>query len=163
MQSEKKPSRSLEANGFSVQPIPQKYSAENLAHSFYGQSITGRHFLFPKSNIACDVIPKELRSLGAIVDEIVIYKTVIPEPENLEHIHALLKDGKIDIVTFFSPSSIRNFTEMIEVETLQRILIAVIGPTTAAAAKEAGLEVDIIAEQQTAESLVHGIEDHFGT
>jgi uroporphyrinogen III methyltransferase/synthase len=151
----------LEANGFTVQPIPQKHSAENLAHSFYGQNISGRHFLFPKSNIACDVIPKELRSLGAIVDEIVTYKTVIPEPENLEHIRTFLTDGKIDIVTFFSPSSVRNFTEMIGVETLQHILIAVIGPTTAEAAKEIGLEVDIVAKQQTAKSLVQGIMEHF--
>jgi uroporphyrinogen III methyltransferase/synthase len=151
----------LEANGFTVQPIPQKHSAENLAHSFYGQNISGRHFLFPKSNIACDVIPKELRSLGAIVDEIVTYKTVIPEPENLEHIRTFLTDGKIDIVTFFSPSSVRNFTEMIGVETLQHILIAVIGPTTAEEAKEIGLEVDIVAKQQTAKSLVQGIMEHF--
>lgn len=152
----------LEANGFSVQPILRNYSAENLAHSFYGQNITGKHFLFPKSNIARDVIPKELRSLGAIVDEIVTYKTVVPEPENLEHIHTFLKNGTINVVTFFSPSSVRNFMEMIGVEALQRILVAVIGPTTAAAAKEAGLQVDILADQQTAESLVHGIEDHFG-
>jgi uroporphyrinogen-III synthase len=152
----------LEANGFTVQPIPQKHSAENLAHSFYGQNISGRHFLFPKSNIACDVIPKELRSLGAVVDEIVTYKTVIPEPENLEHIRTFLTDGKIDIVTFFSPSSVRNFAEMIGIETLQHILIAVIGPTTAEAAKEIGLEVDIVANQQTAKSLVQGIMEHFG-
>ena len=108
----------LEANGFSVQPIPQKHSAENLAQSFYGQNISEKHFLFPKSNIARDVLPKELRSLGAIVDEIATYKTVIPEPENLEHIRALLTNRKIDIVTFFSPSSVSNFVEMIGVDTM---------------------------------------------
>jgi uroporphyrinogen-III synthase len=153
----------LEATGFSVQPIPQKHSAENLAHSFYGQNISGKHFLFPKSNIACDVLPKELRSLGALVDEMVTYKTVIPEPENLEHIRALLIDGKIDIITFFSPSSVRNFLEMIGVETLQRVFIAVIGPTTAEAVKEAGLEVNIVSSQQTAGSLIQGIEEYLGS
>ena len=151
----------LETTGFSVQPIPQKHSAENLAQSFYGQNISGRRFLFPKSNIACDVIPKELRSLGAIVDEIVTYKTVIPGSENLEQIRAFLRDGKIDIITFFSPSSVRNFMEMIGVETTQRSLIAVIGSTTAEAAKEVGLEVTIVAKQQTAESLVQEIMEHF--
>jgi uroporphyrinogen III methyltransferase/synthase len=152
----------LETNGFSVQPIPQKHSAENLAHSFYGQSISGRHFLFPKSNIACDVLPKELRSLGAIVDEIVTYKTVIPETENLEQIRTFLIDGKIDIITFFSPSSVRNFVEMLGVEILQHVLVAVIGPTTSESAKEAGLEVNVVAKQQTAESLVQGIVEHYG-
>jgi uroporphyrinogen III methyltransferase/synthase len=152
----------LEAHGFSVQPIQQKHSAENLAQSFYGQNISGRHFLFPKSTIASDVIPKELLSLGALVDEVVAYKTVIPEPENLEHIRTILTDGKIDIITFFSPSSVRNFLEILGVETVQHALIAVIGPTTAEAVKEAGLEVNIVAKQQTAESLVHGIVEHFG-
>jgi uroporphyrinogen-III synthase len=52
---------------------------------------------------------------------------------------------------------------MIGVDALQRVVIAVIGPTTADAVKETGLEVDIVAEQQTVESLVHGIKDHFGT
>jgi uroporphyrinogen III methyltransferase/synthase len=152
----------LEANGFSVQPIPQKYSAENLAHSFYGQNLSGRHFLFPKSNIAHDGLPKELRSLGASVDEIVTYRTMIPEPENLEQVRILLKNGKIDILTFFSPSSICNFVEMFGVELLPSVLIAVIGPTTAASAKEVGLHVSIIAQQQTAESLVEAIVEYYG-
>ena len=152
----------LEANGFSVQPIPQKHSAENLAQSFYGQNISEKNFLFPKSNIARDVLPKELRSLGAVVDEIATYKTVIPEPENLEHIRALLTNKKIDIVTFFSPSSVSNFVEMIGVDTMAHVLIAAIGQTTAEAAIEVGLEVNIVAKQQTAESLVQGIVEHFG-
>ena len=37
----------LEANGFSVQPIPQKHSAENLAHSFYGREYFGETFSLP--------------------------------------------------------------------------------------------------------------------
>ena len=71
-------------------------------------------------------------------------------------------ENKIDIATFFSPSSVRNFLEILGVETVQHALIAVIGPTTAEAVKEAGLEVNIVAKQQTAESLVHGIVEHFG-
>ena len=152
----------LEANGFSVQPIPQKHSAENLAHSFYGQSISGRYFLFPKSNIAPDVLPKELRLLGANVDEIVAYKTVVPETENLEEVRTLLTDRKIDVITFFSPSSVRNFVEMLGVDILQQVLVVVIGPTTSESAKEAGLEVNIAAKLQTAESLVKGIIEHYG-
>ena len=158
----KKTKSIVEANGFSVQPIPQQYSAEHLASSFYGQNLSGRHFLFPKSNIAHDGLPKELRSLGASVDEIVTYSTRIPEPENLEQVRFLLTDGKIDIITFFSPSSICNFVEMFGVELLTGTFIAVIGPTTAASANDVGLHVGIIAQQQTAESLVEGIVAHFG-
>jgi uroporphyrinogen III methyltransferase/synthase len=153
----------VEANGYSVQPVPQQHSAEHLAHSFYGQNLSGRHFLFPKSNIAHDGLPKELRSLGASVDEIVTYSTRIPEPDNLEQVRVLLKNGTIDIITFFSPSSICNFVEMFDVEILTGTFIAVIGPTTAAAVNDVGLSVGIIAQQQTAESLVEGIVARFDT
>ena len=51
---------------------------------------------------------------------------------------------------------------MIGVDTLQHVLIAVIGATTAEAVKEVGVEVNIVAKQQTAESLVQGIVDYFG-
>jgi len=150
----------LETNGFSVQPLPQKHSAESLAHSFYGQDISGKHFLFPKGNLASDVLPKELRSLGACVEELVTYKTVIPELENLERVRALLTDKKIDVLTFFSPSSVRNFLELMGLELVQQCVIAVIGPTTAEAAREAGLEVPVVAKQQTTESLVQGIFEY---
>jgi uroporphyrinogen III methyltransferase / synthase len=151
----------LESNGFSVQPIPQKHSAENLAQSFYGHDITGRHFLFPKSNIARDVLPNELRSLGALVDEIVVYKTTLPETGNVESFRVSLAERKIDFITFFSPSSVRNFIELLGVELLRDVLVAVIGPTTAEAANDAGLEVQVVARQQTAESLVQGIAEHY--
>ncbi|RPI05803.1 MAG: uroporphyrinogen-III synthase [Ignavibacteriae bacterium] len=151
----------LEATGFSVQVIPQKHSAEHLAQSFYGQNIQGKHFLFPKSNIAREILPSELRSLGAVVDEIVTYKTVIPESENLECVRALLADGKIDILTFFSPSSVRNLVELIGVELLQGRLIAVIGPTTAEAVQEAGLDAAVVAKQQTAAGMVQGIMEYY--
>lgn len=153
----------LETSGFSVQTIPQKHSAKNLAQSFYGQNVSGRHFLFPKSNIARDVLPKELRLLGAVVDEVVAYKTVIPEPENLENIRTLFKNRIIDIVTFFSPSSVCNFVEMLGFEILQCVLVAVIGQTTAEAAKDIGIEVSIVAKQQTAEGLAQGIIEYFGS
>jgi uroporphyrinogen III methyltransferase/synthase len=85
---------------------------------------------------------------------------LIPEPENFEQVRILLKDGKIDIITFFSPSSICNFVEMFGVEILLSVFIAVIGPTTATSAKDVGLKVSIVAQQQTAESLVEGIVEY---
>ena len=151
----------LEASGFSVQPVPRKHSAEELAHSFYGVSISGRQFLFPKSNIARDVLPNELRALGATVDEVIVYKTVFPESENLEQIRTLLTKGEISVATFFSPSSVRNFVEMLGPEVLERVRIAVIGSTTAEAVKETGFDAAIIAHVSTSEGLVESIEKYF--
>jgi uroporphyrinogen III methyltransferase / synthase len=153
----------LEAAGFEVQPIPSSHSAEELAQSFYGQDIAEKHFLFPKSNIARDILPKELRSLGAVVEEIEAYKTIVPESGNLEHIRSLLNNGTIKVVTFFSPSSVRNFLEMIGCEALQQVLVAAIGPTTAEAVKEAGLIASIIPDRPTSDAMVESLEQYFNT
>jgi uroporphyrinogen-III synthase len=52
--------------------------------------------------------------------------------------------------------------ELFGVEILRGVLVAVIGPTTSESAKEAGLEIHVVAKQQTAESLVQGIVEHDG-
>ena len=151
----------LESFGFSVQPIPSKHTAKDLAQSFYGQNISGKHFLFPKSNIAGGVLSIELRSLGALVDEIVAYKTVLPETEHLEHLRSIFMQRKVGMIIFFSPSSVRNFVEMMGTEMVQNSAIAVIGPTTADAVHDAGLTAAIVAGQQTTESLVQEIVDYY--
>jgi uroporphyrinogen III methyltransferase/synthase len=153
----------LESAGLSVQALPSTSSAEELARTLHGQELTGRRFLFPKSNIAREILPQDLRAFGALVDEVVVYKTVAPEPHNLEVIRSFLADGKVDIVTLFSPSSARNFIEMLSAEMLKKTAVAVIGPTTAEAVKELGIEAAVIAKLATTESLIQGIEEYFQT
>lgn len=153
----------LESAGLSAQALPQQHSAEELTRSLRGQDLKGKHFLFPKSNIARDVLPHELRSRGAIVDEVIVYKTIVPETDNLERIRSFLGEGKINIVTFFSPSSVRNFVEMLGEEALAKSRIAVIGPTTAEAIGEFGINPAIVSKQPSTENLVQEIEDYFKT
>jgi len=153
--------RSLESSGFSVLATPKHASAEEMTKLLQMHQIKGAKILFPKSNIAREELPQQLRSLGAMVDEVIVYYTVIPEPENLERIRQLFLEKKIDVTTFFSPSSILNFTEMIGSEVLAHTIIAAIGPTTAETAQQLGLPTTILAQYATAESLVSSIENHF--
>jgi uroporphyrinogen III methyltransferase/synthase len=55
-----------------------------------------------------------------------------------------LRDGEIDIVTFASPSAVRNLVQMLggDVSALKKPLIACIGPVTARAARRLALQVD---------------------
>ena len=155
-----KTKRSLESCGFSVLATPKHASAEELTIMLQAHQTKGAKVLFPKSSIAREELPNQLRSMGAEVDEIVIYQTIIPEPDNLERIRQMFLDNKIDVATFFSPSSILNFTEMIGSEVLAHTAIAVIGPTTAETAEQLGLTVAILAQQATAEGLVEAIENY---
>jgi uroporphyrinogen-III synthase len=99
--------------------------------------------------------------MGALVDEIIVYQTIVPEPENLEHIRQLFLGKKIDVVAFFSPSSILNFAEMIGPDVFDHTSIAVIGSTTAETVQQMGLTAVICAQHATSESLVESIEKHF--
>jgi uroporphyrinogen III methyltransferase / synthase len=151
---------SLESCGFSVLAAPKHASAEELAAVIQEHQIKDVKILFPKSNIAREELPKHLRSMGAEVDEIIVYQTIIPEPDNLDIIRHMLLENKIDVATFFSPSSILNFTEMIGSEVLAHTAIAAIGPTTAETAKQLGLTVSILAQQATNEGLIEVIENY---
>jgi len=156
-----KTKRSLETIGFSVLAAPKHASAEELAALVQAHQIKDAKILFPKSNIARDALPQHLREMGAEVEEIVVYRTVIPDPDNLEKIRQMLLENKIDVAAFFSPSGILNFVEMIGTEILAHTAIAAIGPTTAETAQQLGLSVDILGQKATAEGLAEAIQEHF--
>lgn len=149
----------LEEAGIPVALTPEISSGQELAAMFSGGSAAGKKFLFPRSSIARDILPNALRSLDAVVDEVVVYQTISPSQQNLETIRRALMQGEVDIVTFFSPSAVRNYLQMMGSKSLERTLVAVIGPTTAAAAAELGLEVSVVAQHATAESLVKTLEE----
>ncbi len=151
----------LEEEEIPVAGTPEVYSAEALADSFEGEDLLGTYFLFPRSSIGSNILPDFLRELGAVVDEVVVYKNVPPRQLELDAIRHALLNGEIDVATFFSPSAVRNFHQMMGTKALERTLVAVIGNSTASAAASLGMQVDIIARHATAESLVETIDDYF--
>lgn len=108
-------------------------------------------YLFPCSNIRKDDIPKFLGDNGYDYSEAIIYETVASDLSDLD-------DVTYDIVAFYSPSGINslfvNFPEFKQNDTR----IAVFGPTTSKAAKEADLIVDIEAPMPNAPSMTGALE-----
>lgn len=108
-------------------------------------------YLFPCSNIRKDDIPAFMNDNGYHFTEAIIYETVAADLSDLD-------DVSYDIVAFFSPSGINslfvNFPEFKQNKTR----IAVFGPTTAQAAKEAGLILDIEAPLPNAPSMTGALE-----
>ena len=66
--------------------------------------------------------------------------------------------NKIHIITFTSPSTVRNFLALLDglnwKEILDSITIAAIGPVTAEAALKLGLKVDVIAKEYSIPGLI---------
>ncbi|MEA2063216.1 MAG: uroporphyrinogen-III synthase, partial [Gemmatimonadota bacterium] len=99
------------------------------------------------------------------VIEVPVYSTQMEAPENLGQVRADLEQGKIDVLTFTSSSTVDNFIKMVgepAVSNLSRdVLVASIGPVTAQSAKKHGLETRIMPEDYTVEALAAAIRDHF--
>ena len=76
-----------------------------------------------------------------------------------------LGEGRVDVVTFTSSSTVRHFAALFPGEDLPRLLrgvaVACIGPVTRATARELGLETRIVPREYTIPALARAIADHY--
>ena len=138
--------------------IPLRSSAQCLAREM--PDVAGARVLFPRGDIAPDVVQRTLRSRGAAVTDHVVYRTV-PAGADLA---GLVEAGHLDAIVFASPSSIRfalGFPPAVERAADRAPSIVCIGPTTARAARELGLPVAAEAATQTVGGVVEALERHF--
>ncbi len=129
--------------------------------------LTGKTFLLPRADTAREFLADELRKAGAVVTEVVAYRTVPIEFErdNEPDIYRMLLDRKVDVVTFTSASTVRHFVRLYGVDPvadlLQSVAIASIGPVTAEAAQQCGIRTTIMPSEYTIPGLVRAIVEHF--
>ena len=149
----------LDQIGILADYVPSQYRGVVLAAELEG--VAGQKILLPRASIAADDLPNGLRDRGAIVDTIPIYETVKAGAEGREALEADLHNGRIDMVTFTSSSTVTNFLEMFgsppSTALLDQVHIAVIGPSTEATVKAHGFTADIVAQQASVESLAEEI------
>jgi uroporphyrinogen III methyltransferase/synthase len=138
--------------------VPQQYLTEKIAAGL--GDLQGRRILLARADIASKRLPEILRERGASVDEVVVYRTMMASDLTREKLESILTKG-IDLITFTSPSTVRNLASLLPSEGLDGYLkgckVACIGPVTHAAAKELSIHVDIVAKNHTIESLVEAI------
>lgn len=123
--------------------------------------VRGRRILLPRSDLARPELPTILRDHGAIVDEVIAYRTVAAP--GAEAIVSALVLGDADAITFSSGSAVHavvaaggaRLPEVWRAPTRPRVVC--IGPVTAAAAVAADLPVDAVAEQHDSAGLVSAI------
>ncbi len=149
------------AEGFTPVIPSDVENAQQLADALAHTSISGKRFLFPRGNLAIEGLAETLRSHGAQVDEIVVYETVAPRDEDVRSIRQKFHEQSIDVITFFSPSSVKNILAIVPRELMASRTIAVIGTTTQTAAWESGLPVHIIPSRPIAVDLVDAIVQYF--
>ena len=169
--------------GGRVGAVPEQYTAEALLATL-GEDLAGRSFLVMRPEVVKTELGQALSLRGAAVDEIVIYRTAVPD-EGSRAVQELLAAGKPDAILFASPSAIEGIMEMAgrraegkgretegegrEVQgegrrtegeenindRILKIPAICIGPTTARAAEEAGFIEVYFPNEHTAEGMVN--------
>jgi uroporphyrinogen-III synthase len=145
---------------YHVEPdlIPDEYVAEAILPGL--GDLRNKWVLLPRAEIARKALPEAIVKAGGTAHEIAVYKTLptLPDPEGL----AALKSG-VDMVTFTSASTVRNFVAIAKQNGLDPLnlpnnpLFACIGPITEQAAKEEGLVNLVVAKEYTTEGLMEAI------
>lgn len=115
--------------------------------------------LYPRSDIALKGFIEEMEKFGIKVDSPITYRTIKPTDHG-KRLTRFLKEGKITIATFTSPSSFNNLIDILKDDAknmLKEVSIAAIGRTTAKAIEEAGYVVSIMPEKSTIKDMVEAI------
>lgn len=155
----------LRRRGISPDLVPENYRAEGIVDLLVDHNVEGKRILYPKANLARDLIPKALTAAGALVVDPVAYRTV-PPADGEKRVRELLEAGEVDAVTFTSSSTVENFVAMAG-NNLQKLLEGVavvsIGPLTSATAEKFGLPVAVQPQKYTLEAMLEAMLEYFRT
>ena len=163
--------------------MPGEYIAEGVASALVedarrrGESLAGRRILLPRAEKARDVLLTALQAAGAVVHEVAAYRTLPVSSEDTRgrEVARMLQAGELDVLTFTSSSTVRNFMRWL-VSSAPGVaekltgdsagyaspVIACIGPVTAQSARELGLRPHIEATTFTIDGLIEAIVSHEG-
>lgn len=153
----------LETRGFTVDVVPNRFVAEEVFEALRTSGpLIGCKALLPRADIARKALPELLRNEGVDLDVVVTYRTV-PSHEDIRRAIDLVSKGSIDVVTFTSGSTVRNFFSTVEdpLHLKRKFLPASIGPITSQTLQEYGFEPTIEAREYTSDGLIAAIVDYF--
>lgn len=153
----------VEAWSLQVDLVPSEFKAEGVLQALEGRGIAGKRFLIPRALEAREILPEEIQKKGGKVDVVPVYQSVRPTPDPAM-LETILRAKGVDLITFASSSTLRNFMEILGPQRqswLTGIAIACIGPITAETAREFGLKVDVIPGEYTLPALAESIVDYF--
>ena len=153
---------SLRDRGVVADLTPDRFVSEAVVDALRDRGIRGCRVLLPRADIAGKALPQGLSDLGAVVDEVVAYRTAaVARPRG--DVEAALSAG-IDVATFTSSSTVEGLADLLDgdVSRVSDATIACIGPVTAGTARKLGLRVDIVASEHTVAGLVEALEAYFG-
>ena len=162
--------RALEEAGIRANVVAQESTSEGvlreLAERIGGENIVrDLKILIPRAKVAREILPTRLRDLGAHVDVVETYQTVLPQIKR-SSLKKLFEETRIDVITFTSSSTVSNLGALLGLTdlsgALKSTLVACIGPVTAETARRFGLTNIIQSDVYTAAELVRVLATAIG-
>ena len=149
-----KTAEALASRAIRVDLIPTEFVNEAVAEALLARTSPAERVLLYRAQDARDVLPDSLREHGRVVDVVTAYQTRFVDDPALTG-----KAERCDIVTFTSSSAVTGFLRNVPdaAHALSSKTVAAIGPITAQTARDAGIRVDVVAEEFTTEGLVRAL------
>ena len=149
---------------FSPDLVPTIFQAEGILEALGGIDLKGRRILIPRAKVAREILPEQLREMGAVVRVVHGYQAIPPHATG-EPLADHFRNQDIQYLTFTSSSTVKNFCQLFADrqemhELTQHTTVACIGPITAKTVEAEGLSVDIVAAENTVPALVDAIVAH---
>ncbi|MFB6070543.1 MAG: uroporphyrinogen-III synthase [Halanaeroarchaeum sp.] len=162
-----KTAAAAERAGFEVDVVPEDYTSAGLVAALE-DVVDGATVEVARSDHGSRVLVDGLESAGAVVHETVLYRLVRPAGAG-SSIDRLLA-GDLDGVCFTSSLTVEHFLDAADErdvagpvrEALDDATVGCIGPPTRETAANAGVAVDVVAEEATFESLARAVVGALG-
>lgn len=160
----KKTAAALKAHGVFPAVVPDEFVAEGVIEALKPLVKPRDRVLLVKGNLARTALRDALVDMGADVTDLIVYETSMNEAGK-EQLLYLLREKKLDVITFTSSSTVQSFMRMMEGEDIASLLagcaIACIGPITKETAEKAGLSVHICPNEYTIDAMIKEMETYF--
>ena len=152
--------------GLTIDLAPSDHRGEGVGRALTaGRDLHGSRILLPRADIARPLLPEALRAAGADVTEVTAYRTIPVAGWPGNAVREMIMQKKIDVTTFTSASAVRSAARSLgaerAVDLLGETVVAAIGPITARAARQFGLETTVMPSTYTAQALAQALADHF--
>ena len=148
--------------GFSIALTAKANDAGHLATELIARVGLNERVLYPRSTIGRDALPNALREAGRAIVVVDAYRT-IPESDIDPGVLERIERREVDVIAFFSPSSITNLLAMLP--TARRAVSAIpavcAGPITAQAAREMGFFVAAVGADPGPRAMANAVAKYW--
>ncbi len=152
-------------SGFGIKAdfVPGVFTGKELGRQLIAHTnLKNKKVLLLRSKIASGELPEILEKAGAEVRDVAVYTAEQQRSKNT-WLKEEIRKGRIDWLTFASPSSVNAFFEQIPGDLINsaNVKVASIGPVTSECLKTHGIRVDITAAVHTLDGLIDAIEETY--